>query len=75
MCRERKSNTLLLEAAGNGFAVASERTAAGPSVGLREEHKVAVRRADTHSGPPVIEGLGVLGSLVADEPAAGRAGA
>ena len=43
---------------------------------LREEHKVAVRSADTHPGAPVLEGSGVPGAPIADEvAAAARAGA
>ncbi len=75
MCREREFNKLLLEAAGDEFAAASERTAAGPS-DPREEHKAAVRSADMHPGTAVIVGTRVLSDPFADEPAtAARAGA
>ena len=75
MCLDREFNKLLLEAAGDEFAAASERTAAGPS-DPREEHKAAVRSADTHSGAPVHEGISVPDTPIADEAAAAaRAGA
>ena len=76
MCLDREFNKLLLEAAGDEFAAASERTAAGPS-DPREEHKAAVRSADMHPGTPVIAGTGLLSDPIADEPAAAaaRAGA
>ena len=67
MCLEREFNKLLLEAAGNEFAAASERTAAGPRLDPREEHKVAVRSADTHPGAPVIVGIRVPSAPIADE--------
>jgi hypothetical protein len=73
MCLDREFNKRLLEAAGDEFAAASERTAAGPS-DPREEHKAAVRSADIHPGTPVIVGTRVPGDSIADEPAA-RAGA
>ncbi len=70
MGRERESNKLLLEAASNAFAAASERTAARPSVDGREGHKVAVRSADTHPGAPVIVLMGVPSARIADGPVA-----
>ncbi len=75
--REREFNKLLLEAAGNGFAAPSERTAAGPSVDPSEEHMMAVRSVDTHPGAPVIVATSVPSVPIADEvaAAAARAGA
>ena len=77
MGRERESNKLLLEAASNGFAATFERTADGPSVDPRKEHKVAERSADTHPGAPVIVRCGAPGARIADGPiaAVARAGA
>ena len=77
-CRDRGFNKLLLEAAGNEFAAASEWTAAGPRLDSKEARKVAAMSADTHPGVPVVlEGIGVPGTPIADEAAAAaaRAGA
>ena len=68
--RERELDKLLLEAAGNGFAAASERTAAGPSVDPRKEHMMAVRSVDTHPGAPVVVATSVPIARIADGPVA-----